>query len=186
LDSEFKSIISEQLEATTKNNTLKYFIEFLSHFIFSDTYSHFTLSICRLKNLYGKFDHEKDTKDNKLQAFRTAINNTKRRRYFEDHCLIEDYEQFTLCENCGKKQKKKYMTVDHHEMPFQKILDDFLILNNYNLENIQCIEKNNCMKFVDDNLKTEWIQYHDKTAKFRVLCKPCNGSCGSYGYRALQ
>ena len=28
LDSEFKSIISEQLVATTKNNTLKYFIEF--------------------------------------------------------------------------------------------------------------------------------------------------------------
>jgi hypothetical protein len=42
---------------------------------------------------------------------------------------------------------------------------------------------NNLYEFEDKDLQQNWVIYHDNKAIFKSLCKKCNLSNGTYGYK---
>lgn len=59
-------------------------------------------------------------------------------------------------------------------------MDEFLFKNNIELQNLKIYEdQDNCMSFLDKNIESDWIKYHDSIAVFRILCPCCNRTLGS-------
>lgn len=133
-----------------------------------------------LKVLYEKYDKTQHTISDITSTFRNTISNTSRQIFFFDNCVFEDDNYYGICGICNKRDKPD---IDHYPIPFQQILDDFLTENKIIFKNIKFKEIHNCLEFIDYELQNKWIRYHDKTAKFRVLCKYCNRSNGSNGYK---
>ena len=127
-----------------------------------------------LRNLFGKFNNGKDNYDRILQAFRDTISETKRKDFF----LNSNYKH---CQDCGLSNA---INIDHFELPFQEIVDKFIFENNIDFCRIKVFENSsNLYEFEDKKLQQEWVQFHDEKAKFQFLCKSCNSSNGSYGYK---
>jgi hypothetical protein len=128
-----------------------------------------------LKNLFGKYDREENNKDRILRTFRDSISNSKKKNYF-----LFNYDNG--CENCSSFDN---INIDHYNLSFQKILDNFLSSNsNIKFLSLKVFENaNNIFEFEDKNITEKWIEYHDSRATFRILCKSCNSSNGSYGYK---
>ena len=87
---------------------------------------------------------------------------------------------FGTCENCFKDDK---LDIDHFKIPFSKILDDFLLLNDLDLLKTSIQEEKTRYKIIDIELKNKWIKYHDEKVIYKCLCKTCNCSLGDYGYK---
>ena len=128
-----------------------------------------------IRNLFGKFDIQKDKMSRIITAFRDAISSTAKKTYYLEH-------QFDVCVLCGNDDR---LAVDHFNVPFQQILDEYIVENGICVSKLQVKEiRRNIWDFVDaDELRDNWIRYHDGRATFRILCKPCNGECGAYGYK---
>jgi hypothetical protein len=127
-----------------------------------------------LRNLFGKFNREKDNDAKILHAFRHTISETKRKDFF----LNSNYKH---CEDCGLSDT---INIDHFELSFQQILDEFIFVNNIDFCKLKVFENNdNLYEFEDKIFQEKWVQYHDTNAIFRFLCKSCNASNGSYGYK---
>jgi hypothetical protein len=135
-----------------------------------------------LRVLYEKYDKTQRNLTNIITTFRNTISNTSRQAFFFENCKLENNEYYGLCSICGENCK---VDIDHYEIPFQKILNDFLKENSLIIEDIKYKEINNCLEFIDYNFKNKWIQYHDKIAQFRCLCKYHNRSIGSNGYKSI-
>jgi hypothetical protein len=133
-----------------------------------------------LKVLYDKYDRTQHTIADITSTFRNTISNTSRQLFFFNKCVLENNEYLGICVICNKKDKPD---IDHYPISFQQILDEFLTENNIILENVKFKEIDNCFEFTDYEFQNKWIRHHDKIAKFRVLCKYCNRSNGSNGYK---
>jgi hypothetical protein len=49
---------------------------------------------------------------------------------------------------------------------------------------IKVLENNNNLyEFEDKDLQQNWVNYHDNKAVLKSLCKKCNLSNGTYGYK---
>jgi hypothetical protein len=128
-----------------------------------------------IRNLFGKFDIQKDKMDRIITAFRDTISSTTKKTYYLEH-------RFDCCFECGQDYN---LAVDHFMIAFQQILDEFIADSNIRVSKLQVKEiRRNIWDFVDaDELRESWIRYHDGRATFRMLCKKCNGKCGAYGYK---
>jgi len=90
-------------------------------------------------------------------------------------------QECELCEYNGA-----HLAVDHFQIPFIKLRDDFLSERKVPIIN-QTDDGGNPI-LDDDNeehvkFRKEWLIYHQENAKLRILCRSCNCSMGDYGYR---
>lgn len=70
-----------------------------------------------IRNLFGKFDIQKDKMSRIITAFRDVISSTAKKTYYLEH-------QFDVCFLCGNDYK---LDVDHFNVPFQQILDEYIV-----------------------------------------------------------
>lgn len=126
-----------------------------------------------LKVLYNKYNKE----DNIIYDINQAFRNISERGTKKDFKLNNNNN---ICTNCNIKTDK--LETDHYPIPYKKILDDFIKDNNINLPKLKYKKINNQYYLDDKTLSNKFLNYHDKTAKYRLLCKSCNCHFGSYGY----
>jgi hypothetical protein len=126
-----------------------------------------------LKVLYNKYNKE----DNIIYDINQAFRNISERGTKKDFKLNNNNN---ICTNCNIKTDK--LETDHYPIPYKKILDDFIKDNNINLPKLKYKYINNQYYLDDKTLSNKFLNYHDKTAKYRLLCKSCNCHFGSYGY----
>lgn len=70
-----------------------------------------------------------------------------------------------------------------HIIPFSKLVDVWLELNNLYLEDIKLKGTVNAKKFVDSDLELSWISFHQENATYRLIDSSANRSRGSESYR---
>ena len=141
----------------------------------SNTYEDISWKNC-IRNIFGKFKYDKCFFI--TQAFRHAIHYTKRLEFKTNNTI----KNIGICDNCNIETNN--IDIDHYGMPFIKILNDFASLNNIVISNIEYYKnKNNEYIITDNNIKNNWIEYHDNLASFRLLCKSCNSKFSCYNYK---
>lgn len=126
-----------------------------------------------LRILFGnKINSNDEHRVNVLNAFRNAIISGKWKQFYE--------KKNTSCDLC---YSTSFLQIDHCDKPFQQIVDEFMANLNY-ADIVLAKDVNNWHYKLDcDILKQNWIRFHDLHATFRFLCKSCNSSIGSSGYK---
>lgn len=134
-----------------------------------------------IRNLYGKYVHDKETIKSVQQAFRNEIHGGTKSQYFINNTYIIDGIYFGECANCHIHTNN--ITTDHFPLPYKKIIDDFIQENHIDLSTIQIYEnEQNEIKLQNREIASMWLNYHDYQAQYRLLCNSCNCHFGSYGY----
>lgn len=127
--------------------------------------------------LYGKYDAKRKTRERALQAFREEI-----------ACSPEMVKAREACASnrCAECKKKCKLHIDHDVKPFSQILDEFLAEKKLKLVSVRV----NCMVkpflLVNRGIARAWVAWHDEHATLIGLCKKCNCSKGSSGYKHKQ
>lgn len=133
-----------------------------------------------LRYLYDKpkISNDKLHRNNVLMSLRNAVGNGKRAEFVEG--IVNG-----ICCICNIEGN---MDVDHYGVSFQEIVDNFFIINNLKYEDIRVFSNkkiNNWYMELEDHLISDkWVKYHDDIAVYRLLCKKCNCSLGSSGYKS--
>jgi hypothetical protein len=132
-----------------------------------------------VRNLYDRFDTGAERKRKVLSAFRNEA--------FKSLKMAEAHERFNVgvCGGCGLRKK---LTVDHAGMPFAEILDTFLAYMGVDdaFQTVQIAWSGGAQTLKHDDLARRWRAWHDERAELVGLCKRCNSSKGSQGYRHHQ
>ena len=154
-----------------------------------------------VRNLYGRHDEEAEATRRVIAAFRNEIHTSSPK-------MREARAAFTVgpCADCGKRRK---LAIDHAGVPFAQILDGFLISSRAEWNAFidatrgaadtdrapppfvpsACIGSialrwyNGAHILADRTLARLWCDWHEARAELVGLCKPCNSSKGSGGYR---
>ena len=130
-----------------------------------------------IKNLYGKYNRDKEYVNDVKSAFRNEIHVGTKKQYFNKNTIV----YVGICDNCNRKTIE--ITTDHYPEPYKKIFEKFVNNHNVNLCDIEVFEnENNEIRIENRILARKWLIYHDKTASYRLLCNHCNPHFGSYGY----
>ena len=149
----------------------------------SDVEDDISWKLC-IRNLYGKYNHDKENLNNIKSAFRNESHLGTKKQYLIDNSTLCNNVFMGICNNCNVYTKN--ITTDHYKIPYKKILDNFIQLNNIDLHNIDIYEnEDNTIKIKDNNLASKWLKYHDSKAVYRFLCGSCNSHFGSYGYKGI-
>lgn len=133
-----------------------------------------------LRYLYDKpkISNDKLHRSNVLMSLRHAVWNGKRAEFVEE--IVND-----VCCICNSEGN---MDVDHYGVSFQEIVDNFFIVNSFKYEDIRVFPNkkinNWYMELEDPLIRDKWVKYHDNIAEYRLLCKKCNCSLGSSGYKS--
>jgi hypothetical protein len=127
-----------------------------------------------LRNLYDKHDKDKAKRQRAIGAFRVEADKCRsmvlaRERYDVGNC--------SCCDKCCK------LAVDHDGKPFAQIVDEFLAHKAMALESVVVSWNGLGNEFRCRLLAAEWHAWHDANAKLIGLCRSCNSSKGSGGYR---
>jgi hypothetical protein len=129
-----------------------------------------------LEALFDKYSKTKNNAKRIMKTFRDAINNTKRKEFKLNFTSI-------ICQQCENVIEND-LHIDHNKYTFQQILDEFIGDKKIHFHSIKVFEKeNNEHEFEDKELQLNWVNYHDEKAIFKGLCKKCNLSNGTYGYK---
>ena len=84
------------------------------------------------------------------------------------------------CATCSKQCK---LAIDHVGKPFARIVDEFLELKGLTLQTIKTAFRYGERQLACKKLAAAWVEYHDAQAELVGLCRSCNSSKGSGGYR---
>ena len=134
-----------------------------------------------IRNCYGKYNRDKEYENDVKTAFRNESHIGTKKQYFINNTTIKNNIFIGICNNCN--QKTENITTDHYILSYKEILDKFITINTINLNNIDIFEnEDNEIRIKDKNLSSKWLNFHDNKAQYRLLCKSCNSSFGSYGY----
>lgn len=134
-----------------------------------------------IRNLYGKYNRDEEYEKNVKTAFRNESHIGTKKLYFINNTTIINDIFMGICNNCNKKTEN--ITTDHYKLSYKEIFNNFVNVKNINLSNIDIFEnEDNEIRIKDENLASEWLNYHDNNAQYRLLCKTCNSHFGSYGY----
>lgn len=129
-----------------------------------------------IDNYFGKYNIKTHTKLNKLSALRNAIFYSPVMQSARQLCS----ERGAVCAKCTKDKK---LTVDHVGIPFSKLVDDFLALKDMKLASLPIVFRDGAYAVSNDELRAEWVAFHDELVEYEGLCSSCNASKGSGGYR---
>lgn len=84
------------------------------------------------------------------------------------------------CHKCHNSQLDYSQYHTDHIIPFSKIAEDFLSNDTtVPFEFADCHGFGSCFKREDADFQQRWINYHNKHAKYQILCFRCNCSKGS-------
>jgi len=134
-----------------------------------------------IRNLYGKFDNDKNKLDDITKAFRFETYFGFRPQFFLDNTTNRNGVNNAMCVKCGDYTSDIH--IDHFGNPFKNILKSFLKDNNINIEDLGVYETDtNEIRLKCEDTATKWLKYHDSKATYRVLCRSCNIGCGAYGF----
>ena len=128
-----------------------------------------------LKKLYGHSTD--DTKSKVLMAFRNEA--------FRSEGMQRARQQIGVG-RCGGCDKVCKLVIDHSGKPFAQIVDEFLEARGLKLSVISLKYCRSLNLFKDQKLAAAWHAWHDEHAKLEGLCRRCNCSKGSSGYRHVQ
>lgn len=120
-----------------------------------------------IERLYGSKRKAKPT----LEAMRNTVRGSTKFRTFVSENTFENAGICSLC----KKTTKQYH-VDHKDIPFKEISEMYLALFE---KEIHVHKVGTTYDFTDDNIKQEWVTFHDNIVKYDILCKRCNLSKGA-------
>ena len=128
-----------------------------------------------IRNLYGKLDKDTETRKRVVGAFRNEA--------FKGDMMRAARAEFTVgkCAECDKRCK---LAIDHLGKPFAQILDEFLIKQKLALGSVEVKWREGVSCLQSHELSDKWRQFHDDNAILIGLCKKCNSSKGSSGYRS--
>ena len=88
-----------------------------------------------------------------------------------------------ICYLTGLKLRPYSKTdVDHIGMPFSEIADKFLQSQNLRYTDITLKGPPTAKVFTDTLLWVKWIDFHEESAKFALVCSSANRSKGAAGY----
>jgi len=129
-----------------------------------------------IRNIFGKWDINKNKIDDIKKAFRNVSNTGTKRSYH-----LKTNSICCICNNLYNIQ------TDHKDIPYIKIFDDFRIENNLQtIINIETYEDDNDMiQLKDKKIEKEWLKYHDDIANYQILCRSCNMRKGSSKYKSI-
>jgi hypothetical protein len=127
-----------------------------------------------LRALFNKYSKSENNINRIMRTFRDVISNTKRKHFF---LSFTSY----ICQQCENAIDNLH--IDHYKFTFQQILDEFICDNEIDFSSIKVFENNNEYEFEDKNLQLNWVNYHDNRVIFKALCRKCNLTNGSYGYK---
>ena len=134
-----------------------------------------------IKNLFGKYNNNKSKLEDIISSFRHECHHGSKKRYFINNITFSKDMHIGTCSNC--KIETSDITTDHYKIPFKKILDDFCNETKINLKQVKIFENKKCELLLKDRkLAENWLNFHDKLAQYRLLCKSCNSRFGSYNY----
>ena len=141
-----------------------------------------------IRNLFGKYNRNKDYEHDVKMAFRHEIFYGIRKQYCIDNTYTTttnpnnpNYGYIGKCSNCKLTGK---ITIDHYHTPYKRIFDDFINDIKINLSDIDIFENERFeIRFKDKELANKWLKYHDNRVNYRLLCKSCNSHFGCYGYK---
>jgi 5-methylcytosine-specific restriction endonuclease McrA len=94
--------------------------------------------------------------------------------------VVDDIEDFRVsaqpqcCNQCGSTND---LTVDHKDLPFKKIRENFIEQNP--IIDLDWGPPGSPRIFADINLEAKWIAYHSAHSNFQILCRSCNSSKGA-------
>ena len=134
--------------------------------------------IC-IQSLFEKFDHKKQELLHITEAFRNAIHNDYKTAFLYANTREFNGSRYGECSRCKQDVKAE---VDHYETPFKSILDSFCSAQNIIIAETKVVWPENTVAIEDTTIKNNWIEHHDGIVQYRILCRSCNGSMGSYGY----
>jgi len=127
-----------------------------------------------LRNIFDKHDKSKVKRQRAIGAFRVEAEKCQ--------SMVDAHELYDVgaCDACGKICK---LAVDHDGKPFAQIVDEFLASKGLALEGV-LVEWNGLGHgFRCRVLAGEWHKWHEANANLVGLCRSCNSSKGSGGYR---
>jgi hypothetical protein len=127
-----------------------------------------------LRNLYEMHDKDKVKRQRVIGAFRAEA----------EHCkaMRTAHELYDIGA-CGACEKVCKLAVDHDGKPFAKIVDEFVEHKGMPLESVALSWTGLTHEFRCRLLAAEWHAWHDANAVLVGLCRSCNCSKGSGGYR---
>jgi hypothetical protein len=83
------------------------------------------------------------------------------------------YEAQEPCAMCGSNE---FLSVDHRDVPFVTIKNDFIELHGE--PQLRDWSVGAPKIFMDMNLEAKWIAYHASRATYQILCRSCNSRKG--------
>ena len=131
-----------------------------------------------IESMFDKFDQSKQDILHIIEAFCNAIHNHYKTAFLYTNTRDVDGSRYGECSRCKQDVKAE---VDHYEMPFKSILNSFCSTYNVKIAKTNVIWENNTPVIEDVTIKNKWIDHHDKIVQYRILCRSCNSSMGSYG-----
>ena len=134
-----------------------------------------------IKNLFNKYNKDKHYDEDVMNAFRNESHIGSKKQYFIDNTKIKNDLFYGICENC--KIETYNITTDHYPMPYKQIFQNFVKNENIIISDIEIYENDmNELRLKNEELSNKFINFHDEKSKYRLLCKSCNSSFGSYHY----
>jgi hypothetical protein len=134
-----------------------------------------------IQNIFGKYNRDSQYVADVLTAFRNESHIGTKKQYFLKNTTNSNGVFIGTCCHCNHSTNS--ITTDHHIVPFKQIFDSFIKEHNIVLSDVDIFENDdNELRLTDTVLASKWLAYHDKDAKYRLLCKSCNSHFGSYGY----
>lgn len=134
-----------------------------------------------IRNLYGKYKRDSEYTYDVNTAFRNECHYGTKKEFFLKNTKLINNEYIGKCERCNETTIE--ITTDHYPVPYKKILQDFKMKHSLNLTDLDIYENDqNEIRLKDEQIASTWKTYHDTHSTYRLLCKRCNSTCGSYGY----
>ncbi len=118
-----------------------------------------------LRGRFGKVDSKVEVSRDIRMLFRRATTSSQ---WHKDQTtrLFAESQLCALCAATGK------LEIDH-VIPFKNILADYLKSKALSLDNI-CYKKTGELYSQGVDITADWVNYHNKTAVYRLLCRKCN------------
>jgi hypothetical protein len=133
-----------------------------------------------IRELFGKLNRDTHVLAKVRMGFRDAVFNDNRNVFFNKNTKKVDGKYHGECVLCHIVSEA---WIDHYGNPFKNILGTFLKSQSRTMSDVEVIEgHDNVISIVDEALKNQWILYHDSVVTYRILCRRCNTSMGSYGF----
>lgn len=131
-----------------------------------------------LKNLFGRYKFDRRQNELIEKALRYAIFNSSTKQFVLKNCVKNkvDGKYYGSCAICSLFGN---MTVDHFNRPFNDIKNAFLKTISTPILVSETAEL--VYTFLNEDIKSSWIHFHDSRAEYRLLCQICNSKCGTNG-----